>query len=71
MTSYLNQMHLIMFVPASEGTAAKTRVLIESSDGKREWGTVGVSENIMRSQLAGAGGLDGICAAEKMRHEFH
>ena len=24
-----------------------------------------------RSQLAGAGGLDGICAAEKMRHEFH
>src|SRR5208337_985301 len=28
------------------GTAAKTRVLIESSDGRREWGTVGVSENI-------------------------
>ena len=36
---------------ASEGTAAKTRVLIESSDGKREWGTVGVSENIIEASL--------------------
>ena len=33
------------------GTAAKTRVLIESSDGKREWGTVGVSENIIEASL--------------------
>jgi 2-isopropylmalate synthase len=36
---------------ASEGTAAKTRVLIESSDGKREWGTVGVNENIIEASL--------------------
>lgn len=33
------------------GTAAKTRVLIISSDGKREWGTVGVSENIISASL--------------------
>jgi 2-isopropylmalate synthase len=36
---------------ASEGTAAKTRVLIESTDGKREWGTVGVNENIIEASL--------------------
>ncbi|MEY2407498.1 MAG: 2-isopropylmalate synthase [Verrucomicrobiota bacterium] len=33
------------------GTAAKTRVLIASTDGKREWGTVGVSENIIEASL--------------------
>ncbi|MGE3312944.1 MAG: citramalate synthase [Limisphaerales bacterium] len=33
------------------GTAAMTRVLITSSDGKREWGTVGVSENIITASL--------------------
>jgi 2-isopropylmalate synthase len=33
------------------GTAAKTRVLLESSDGQREWGTVGVSENIIDASL--------------------
>jgi len=33
------------------GTAAKTRVLITSSDGRREWGTVGVSENIITASL--------------------
>lgn len=33
------------------GTAARTRVLITSSDGKRDWGTVGVSENIITASL--------------------
>jgi len=33
------------------GTAARTRVLITSSDGKREWGTVGVSGNIITASL--------------------
>jgi 2-isopropylmalate synthase len=33
------------------GTAAKTRVLIESSDGREEWGTVGVNENIIEASL--------------------
>ena len=31
------------------GTTAVTRVLITSSDGKRHWGTVGVSENIIEA----------------------
>jgi 2-isopropylmalate synthase len=33
------------------GTAAKTRVLITSSNGRGEWGTVGVSENIITASL--------------------
>lgn len=33
------------------GTGAKTRVLIQSTDGHREWGTVGVSENIIAASL--------------------
>ncbi len=33
------------------GTGAKTRVLIQSTDGKRDWGTVGVSENIITASL--------------------
>jgi 2-isopropylmalate synthase len=33
----------------SEGTAAKVRVIIESGDGKRRWGTVGVSHNIIEA----------------------
>jgi 2-isopropylmalate synthase len=31
------------------GTAAKVRVLIESSDGQNHWGTVGVSENLIEA----------------------
>jgi 2-isopropylmalate synthase len=33
------------------GTAATTRVLVESSDGKVSWGTVGVNENIIEASL--------------------
>jgi 2-isopropylmalate synthase len=33
------------------GSAAKTRVLIESTDGKEEWGTVGASDNIVEASL--------------------
>jgi 2-isopropylmalate synthase len=32
-----------------EGTAAKVRVLIESSDGRDRWGTVGVSTNLIEA----------------------
>ncbi|MDA8212006.1 MAG: citramalate synthase [Clostridia bacterium] len=32
-----------------DGTAARVRVLIESSDGHNSWGTVGVSENIIEA----------------------
>ena len=31
------------------GTAARTRVLIISTDGKNSWGTVGVSDNIIEA----------------------
>ena len=37
----------VRIVNSSGGTAAKTRVLIESSDGNSEWGTVGVSDNVI------------------------
>ncbi|MBN2168864.1 MAG: citramalate synthase [Actinobacteria bacterium] len=32
-----------------KGTAAVTRVLIETSDGEKEWGTIGVHENIIEA----------------------
>ena len=32
-----------------DGTSSKVRVLIESSDGKTSWSTVGVSENIIEA----------------------
>jgi 2-isopropylmalate synthase len=32
-----------------KGTAAVTRVLIESADGEKSWGTIGVSENIIEA----------------------
>ena len=41
----------VRILESSTGTAAKTRVLIQSSDGKNEWGTVGVSENIIEASL--------------------
>jgi 2-isopropylmalate synthase len=41
----------VRILDPNSGTAAKTRVLIESSDGRREWGTVGVSENIIEASL--------------------
>ncbi|MEK7707892.1 MAG: citramalate synthase [Verrucomicrobiota bacterium] len=41
----------VRILDTATGTAAKTRVLIQSTDGKREWGTVGVSENIIEASL--------------------
>ncbi len=37
----------VRIIDSHTGTASKTRVLIESSDGKESWGTVGVSFNII------------------------
>ncbi|NQT91476.1 MAG: citramalate synthase [Lentisphaerae bacterium] len=39
----------VRILDPAEATAAKTRVLIESSDGKDTWGTVGVSDNIIEA----------------------
>jgi 2-isopropylmalate synthase len=39
----------VRILDPEEHTAARTRVLIESSDGKQTWSTVGVSENIIEA----------------------
>jgi 2-isopropylmalate synthase len=41
----------VRIVDSATGTAAKTRVLIQSTDGREEWGTVGVHENIIEASL--------------------
>jgi 2-isopropylmalate synthase len=45
------QMHLedykVRIIDSGSGTAAKTRVLVVSSNGNRTWGTVGVSSNVI------------------------
>jgi 2-isopropylmalate synthase len=47
----LKEVHLedykVRVLSSEDGTAAKVRVLIESSDGRRVWNTVGVSENVI------------------------
>ncbi|MGN6546430.1 MAG: alpha-isopropylmalate synthase regulatory domain-containing protein, partial [Aureliella sp.] len=49
----LAKMHLIDYkvrvVNGQEGTAARIRVNIESTDGQQSWGTIGVSENIIEA----------------------
>ncbi len=39
----------VRIIDGSRGTAAKTRVLIVSTDGTTTWGTVGVSDNIIEA----------------------
>ncbi len=41
----------VRIINGTTGTAARTRVLITSTDGVREWGTVGVSGNIIEASL--------------------
>jgi len=49
----ISQVHLedykVRVLSSNDGTAAKVRVLIESSDGRDVWGTVGVSENVIEA----------------------
>jgi 2-isopropylmalate synthase len=49
----LKQVKLIDYkvrvLQSNQGTGSQVRVLIESSDGKDKWGTVGVSENIIQA----------------------
>src|SRR5207247_1949508 len=51
----LEAMHLtdykVRIVDSSRGTAARTRVLIESSDETSTWTTIGVHENIIEASL--------------------
>jgi len=41
----------VRILDSAGGTGARTRVLIESTDGKNEWGTVGVHDNIIEASL--------------------
>ena len=49
----IGEMHLVDFkvrtLEGAEGTAAKVRVLIDSSDNKEIWSTIGVSTNIIEA----------------------
>ena len=50
---HLTDIELVNFkvriLDESHGTGAVTRVLLDASDGDREWGTIGVSENIIEA----------------------
>ena len=37
----------VRILEGAHGTGAVTRVLVETSDGEREWSTVGVHENVI------------------------
>jgi len=39
----------VRILDSDHGTGAVTRVLLDSSDGEREWGSIGVSENIIEA----------------------
>jgi 2-isopropylmalate synthase len=39
----------VRIIDSKAGTAAKIRVFIESSDGEKSWGTVGVSDNVIEA----------------------
>jgi 2-isopropylmalate synthase len=39
----------VRVLEGKDGTAAKVRVLIESSDGRDRWGTIGVSTNVIEA----------------------
>jgi 2-isopropylmalate synthase len=45
----------VRVLTGKDGTAAKVRVLIESSDGKTTWGTVGVSEDVLEASWQALG----------------
>ncbi|HLH66084.1 MAG TPA: citramalate synthase [Solirubrobacteraceae bacterium] len=50
---HLRDLELVNFkvriLDESKGTEAVTRVLLDTSDGERVWGTIGVSENVIES----------------------
>jgi 2-isopropylmalate synthase len=41
----------VRILDSTAGTGARTRVLIESTDGKEQWGTVGVHDNIIEASV--------------------
>lgn len=51
----LKKVHLadykVRVLAGQDGTSSKTRVVVRSTDGKRSWGTVGVSANLIEASL--------------------
>jgi 2-isopropylmalate synthase len=39
----------VRILDSTKGTEAITRVLLDSTDGEREWGTIGVSSNVIEA----------------------
>jgi 2-isopropylmalate synthase len=59
----------VRIIDSKSGTAAKTRVFIESSDGDATWATVGVSGDIVEaSWLALRDSVDYLLARENKVH---
>lgn len=61
----------VRILNSEAGTAAKVRVLVESSNGKRRWSTIGVSVNILEaSYQAVAAGIEyGLYLAEMAKQQ--
>jgi 2-isopropylmalate synthase len=56
----------VRILEGAHGTAAVTRVLVETSDGETEWSTVGVDENVIAASWQA---LDDAMTYGLMRHE--
>ena len=48
----------VRVLDSKKGTAAKVRVLVEWSDHRRSWATVGVSDNVIEASWLALGGRD-------------
>jgi 2-isopropylmalate synthase len=57
----------VRILDESHGTGAVTRVLLDSTDGGREWGTIGVSENIIEASWEAL--VDSLAYAFQPRNE--
>ena len=39
----------VRILDENQGTGARTRVLLDASDGEESWGSIGVSENVVEA----------------------
>jgi 2-isopropylmalate synthase len=59
----------VRILDETKGTEAVTRVLLDASDGAREWGAIGVSENVIESSWEAL--VDSLEAGMLPRHASH
>ncbi|MEM1157607.1 MAG: citramalate synthase [Verrucomicrobiota bacterium] len=57
----------VRIVNSATGTASRIRVLIESTDGEHEWGTVGVSDNVIEASWLAL--TDSVAYFLNLRHQ--